>query len=407
MFLKSLRSNPRGWLVVAVVFATLSVTFSARMSLPLLIPGWAAEFGWSLTFLSGGASLILIVMGATAPFIGNLIDRFGPRYLIAGGMLISGVAIGITSQMTQPWMFLAIYCVGGAIGYGVVSIPNATAIISRKFHQNRGFATSIGMAGVGGGQLVFLPLIAWAITSYGWRSTLASYGVLLAVTGLLALAFLDNERPAGAKSQTTPSEPMRSKLRRMFRNPVFLLLSGAYFICGFTTTGVLKIHLIPYASQQGFSLTESTAAFAVLAGFDMVGMVLAGWLSDRMNRPMLLGGVYFLRALSFILLFYITGNIEILILFALIFGTLDFATVPLTAGLVASHLGVNTMGLTMGVMFTGHSLGGAIGAFLGGWFFDMFDSYDLVWIMAMALALVAAVLAWSVPEKREAVPAAA
>lgn len=407
MFLTSFRSNPRGWLVVGVLFAALSVSFSARMSLPLLIPGWEAEFGWSRTFLSGGASLILIVMGATAPFIGNLIDRFGPRYLIAGGLVMSGLSISITSMMTQPWMFLVIYCIGAAIGYGVVSIPNATAIISRKFHHNRGFATSIGMAGVGGGQLVFLPLIAWAITSLGWRPTLFMFGILLAVTGLLAAAFLDNERPGGAKSQTTPSEPMLSKLRRMFRSPVFLLLSGAYFICGFTTTGVLKIHLIPYASLQGFSLTESTAAFGVLAGFDMVGMVLAGYLSDRISRPMLLGSIYFLRALAFVLLFFITDNIEILILFAVIFGTLDFATVPPTAGLVASHLGVNTMGLTMGVMFTGHSLGGAIGAFLGGWFFDMFNSYDLVWIMALSLALLAAVLAWSVPEKRADAPTAA
>ena len=133
----------------------------------------------------------------------------------------------------------------------------------------------------------------------------------------------------------------------------------------------------------------------------MVGMLISGYLTDRMSRPLLLGSIYFLRAITFIMLFFLTDNVVMLFAFAVIFGTLDFATVPPTAGLVASHIGVNTMGLTMGIMFLGHSLGGALGSVTGGWMFDTFARYDWVWIMALALALLAAVLSWSVPEKRD------
>ena len=139
----------------------------------------------------------------------------------------------------------------------------------------------------------------------------------------------------------------------------------------------------------------------------MVGMVISGYLTDKISRPILLGSVYFLRALTFIMLFFITDNYALLFIFAILFGTLDFATVPPTAGLIASHLGVSTMGFNMGILFLGHSIGGALGAVAGGALFDLFQTYDWTWIAGLTLALIAAVLAWSVPEKRDETPSGA
>ena len=221
--------------------------------------------------------------------------------------------------------------------------------------------------------------------------------------GLLSFFLLPNEGKSGEEKKKSEdnSKSFLEKFNLLIRHPVFWLLGGAYFICGFTTAGVVKVHLIPYAASCGFSITTGAAATGVLAGFDMFGMVLSGFLTDRLSRPGLLGTIYFMRALSFIMLFFITDNYAILFLFAIIFGTLDFATVPPTAGLIASHLGVSTMGFNMGILFLGHSLGGALGALVGGTMFDVFQTYDWTWIMALALALLAAVLAWSVPEKRD------
>jgi len=410
MIMTILRSNPRGWFIVFVLFSAISFSFSARMSLPVLIPGWEVEFGWSRTLMTFGAAVIMIIMGSVAPFAGHLLDKFGPRYLVAGGMVLSGSAVAFTALMgtdalplTATWVFFAIYCTTSAAGYGMISLPVVTATIARNFDENRGLATSIGTSGVGGGQLIFIPLIAWAVTTIGWRLTLAGFGLVIVVIGIASFFLLDNDMP-DAKPETgglKTSATIGTKLAFICTSPVFWLLGGAYVICGFTTAGVVKVHLIPYAKACGFNLTTGAAATGILAGFDMVGMLISGYLTDRMSRPLLLGSIYFLRAITFIMLFFLTDNVVMLFAFAVIFGTLDFATVPPTAGLVASHIGVNTMGLTMGIMFLGHSLGGALGSVTGGWMFDTFARYDWVWIMALALALLAAVLSWSVPEKRD------
>jgi MFS family permease len=182
------------------------------------------------------------------------------------------------------------------------------------------------------------------------------------------------------------------KIRAITARRTFWLLAFGYVICGFTTTGVIKIHLLPYAAACGYPPLESATAYGVLSAFNLVGMVLAGYLADRVNRPLLLGCIYMLRALTFILLMFIARDLSLLFIFAVAFGLLDFATVPVIASLVASHIGLRVIGLTMGLLTAGHALGGAAGAFLGGWLFDLFNRYDWVWIASLALALVAAVL---------------
>lgn len=403
MFLNTLRANPHGWFIVGILFLALSFSISARMALPVLIPGWEEEFDWSRSFLSGGAALVMIIMGGVAPFAGNLLDKFGPRFLVAGGMILTGISVAYTALMADRWEFIAIFCIAAAIGYGMICLPVATATIARHFDKDRGLAISIGNSGVGGGQLVFIPLLGLAVTEIGWRPTLGAFGIVIVILGIASLFVLDNRLPRSESDADRDRVALSiwGKLAFLIRSPVFWLLGGAYVICGFTTAGVVKVHLIPYARACGFDLTTGANALGLLAGFDMVGMIIAGFLTDRFHRPALLGCVYFLRALTFVMMFFFTGNVALVFIFAILFGTLDFATVPPTAGLVASHLGINTMGLTMGIMFAGHSLGGALGAYAGGVIFDAMARYDWVWIIALVLALLAAVLAWLVPEKRD------
>jgi MFS family permease len=400
----SRNSDFNAWLLVAVMFMALGVTFTGRASLPILMTSWESDFGWTRTFMSAGGSIILIVMAISAPVVGNLLDRYGPRFIVGPGLIVSGLSIGFMGLLDGKLAFLLLFCTTAAIGYGVVSIPIAAATIARKFDKNRGFASSLGMAGVGGGQAIFLPMIAWLISVYGWRVALIIFGFGLIATGCFSIICLDNE----IKASETPGEAgnrskhFSGKLRFILTNKIFWLLGLAYIICGFTTAGIVKVHFVPFVNLIcGFSLNESALAYGVLALFDAVGMVLAGYLSDRVNRPMLLGMIYFFRALTFLILFFIPTEFWILILFAVAFGTLDFATVPLNAGLVADHLGLSTMGLTMGLMFAGHSIGGALGSFFGGAAYDFAASYDGVWLAGLGLAFVAAVLAWFVPESRK------
>jgi len=181
---------------------------------------------------------------------------------------------------------------------------------------------------------------------------------------------------------------------------VFHLLFWSYTICGFTTSGIVETHLLPYAAACGFPPLESAFAYGLLSAINLGGMVLAGWLADRMSRPLLLGMIYILRGLSFIVLIWAARDISLLFLFAVLFGMFDYSTVPVTASLVASHMGLRVMGLTMGLLSAGHALGAAAGVYVAGVLFDLFAQYFWVWVAAIALALFAGVLSFSIREDR-------
>ncbi|MHA1107829.1 MAG: MFS transporter [Alphaproteobacteria bacterium] len=387
------RSNPHGWVIVGVSFATLSLVFSARSSLGLMMPTWEQEFGWTRSFVSGGGAAMLVVMAAIAPIAGNLLDRIGPRLLYGAGLTLVGVAIIATGAMGEKWHFIAWFSAVGGIGFGIVGVPLVATTVALYFESNRGLATSIATAGVGAGQLMVLPVLAAFITALGWRPSFFGYGALLlvfaAATLIMVRGGVPDQRRGGGLTRTIG---LGEKIRLITSNRTYWLLAFGYVICGFTTTGVVKVHLLPYAAACGYPPLASTTAYGVLAAFNIVGMLLAGYLADRMSRPLLLGGIYILRALTFILLMYIARDLSLLFIFAVAFGMLDFATIPVIASLVASHIGLRVMGLTMGILAAGHALGGAAGAFLGGWLFDLFNRYDWVWVASFALALVAGAL---------------
>ena len=194
---------------------------------------------------------------------------------------------------------------------------------------------------------------------------------------------------------------MSERLWFLLRSPTFHLLFWSYFICGITTSGVIEAHLIPYSVFCGFPVATSSDAFGLLMAFNLGGMVLAGWLSDRMNRPLLLGAIYILRGFSFIILMFIAGDPVLLVTFAVMFGVFDYSTVPVTASLAASHLGLKIMGLTMGMLTAGHALGAAVGAQMGGVLFDLLNTYQWTWIVALITALLAGVLCFVIRENRD------
>ena len=132
----------------------------------------------------------------------------------------------------------------------------------------------------------------------------------------------------------------------------------------------------------------------------MMGMTLSGYLTDRINRPLLLGAIYIGRGLCFLLLMRIAGDVQMLFLFAVAFGVFDYSTVPPTASLVASHLGRHIMGLAMGILSAGHALGGAAGAMMAGILYDLYAQYDVVWLASIGVAVSAGLMAFTIRENR-------
>ena len=399
MISKIIRANPYGWVVVAMMFLILGLVVTARSSLGLMIPHWETEFSWDRTFLSTGGAIMLVVMAVLAPLAGLLIDRLGSRIVYMVALVVIALAMTATAAMTETWQFLWIFCVAAGIGFSAISAPMVATSIAIYFEEHRGIATGIATSGATGGVMLLMPALAIGVETIGWR---ASYVVMgLACAGFAVLTRLMIKGEGGRRhGMERKSSRLVLELGAIMSGRTFWMLFAGFVICGFTTVGAIRVHLLPYAASCGFPPVESATAFGVLAVFSMMGMIGCGWLTDRCHRPMLLAGIYFMRAFTFILLMYVGRDISLLFIFAVIFGIFDFSTFPVVASIVASHLGLRTMGLTMGLLFAGHSLGGAAGSFLGGWLFDQFQLYDWMWIASFAVSLLAALFSILIQENR-------
>ena len=395
----------RGWIVVAICFGVMAFTFGARSSVSMLLPIWQEELDWSGSQAARGASIVLIMMALLSPVAGNLMDRYNARLVIVIGLTALASGIGATSFVTDPVSYYLLFGVVGGVGWAFVSIPMITAAVSGYFERMRGLAIGIAVSGASGGQLPILSGLGILIAAIGWR---ASYQFLALVVAALAILVLFWFKPPRGESRSSqPSEvddldTLSERIKFLMVNRTFLLLLGAFTLCGFTTAGVIDVYFIPYAISCGFTLVEGSTAYGFHGLGNLAGVVLFSWMADHVHRPRLLASMFFLRAITFVLLLFIEADIGLMFMFAVIFGTLNFATFPVIANIVATHLGVRILGLTLGLLFGGHSLGAAVGVSIGGWMFDQTAKYSWIWLLSIVLAALAGVFAILVKETRPA-----
>ncbi|WP_312808487.1 MFS transporter [Agrobacterium cavarae] len=376
------------WAVVAFSFLALALAFSARATLGLVMPIWSQELGWSRSFVSGSAAAALLVMAAVAPFAGRLVDRHGVRSTLTLGLALVGTGCLIVSATSNAAVFVLAFSGFSALGFGIVATHVVSTVIARQFDTNRGLATGIATSGSTGGQFLIVPLVAAVLTAFSWRWSFLAIGLAcLVLIPLLWRTLATKDGPKENVSSSMPSVSLKDDLSAILRKPAFHILFWSFFLCGYTTAGVIETHFLPYASFCGFGPVPSAAAYGVLSAVNLLGMIGAGWLTDRMNRVVLLGSIYILRGLTFLILMNVGASYEMLVVFAMLFGAVDYATVPVTASLVASHIGLRVMGLAMGLISAGHSLGAAAGAYSGGYIFDLTMRYEWVWLISIGLAV--------------------
>jgi predicted MFS family arabinose efflux permease len=272
------------------------------------------------------------------------------------------------------------------------------------FPERRGLATGIATSGSSAGQFIFIPIVAAILAAASWRSAFWLNAALAAA--ILVVLWFVLEKKKKAPKTAVGGASLMDDVRYLFSKPVFYLLFFSFFICGITSLGIVETHFMPYATLCGFPPLPTATAYGLLSAFNLVGMIVAGWLADRVNRIALLASIYFIRGLTFFLLVGSGASYEVLIAFAILFGLVDYATVPVTVSLAASHLGTRVLGLAMGFITCGHQLGSALGAFTGGVLFDRTTNYSAMWLMGVFTALVASALALMIFRTR-AVPVAA
>lgn len=397
------------WAVVGLCFLALALAFSARAALGLVMPAWSAELGWTRSFISGAGAVALIAMAAIAPFAGRLVDRYGPSAVLAMGLCALAAGCDLIAVTSSPLLFVVAFSGLSAAGFGMVATHVVSTGVARLFEAHRGLAIGIATSGATAGQFVIVPSIAWMMTAISWRwsyAALALASLLLIPLLLISLRLgaVRRGNDAASPRAVNPDQANRTLagyLGYLVRRPVFHALFWSFLLCGYTTTGIIETHLIPFAAFCGFPPLPSATAYGVLSAVNLIGMITAGWLADRVNRPVLLGAIYLVRGAAFIVLLNVGASYDTLLAFAVMFGVVDYATVPVTASLVASHLGIERMGLAMGLIAAGHALGGALGAFVGGFIFDSTATYAIVWWSGVWLAIAAGLIVLPLGDRRE------
>ena len=298
------------WLLVGFGFLALAISFSARATLGLVMPLLMRDFGWSRSFISGAAAATLLVMALTAPFAGHAADRYGVRATLTFGLLLVGIGCLLVASTNSPVVFLLGFSGIAAIGFGFVATHVVSTAVARLFDAQRGLATGIATSGATGGQFLIVPLVAVLLATFSWRWSFLAIGIAcLALAPLLWWTLSARDAPA-APARRAESHTLSTDLRFVLRQPAFHILFWSFLICGYTTAGVIETHLIPYAAYCGFGPVPSAAAYGILSAVNLAGMVGAGWLTDRMNRVALLGSIYVLRALTFLVLMRVGADYE-------------------------------------------------------------------------------------------------
>lgn len=417
----------RAWIVAAVTLGALVAAAAFRSSTGVLIQPIEEEFGWSRATTAGAVSLNLLLYGLIAPFAAALMERWGVRQVVALALVVIGAASALTTVMTASWQLWLLWglCIG--IGTGAMALVFGAIVANRWFHTHRGLVTGIFSAANATGQLVFLPLIARTSETAGWRAAALIVSVLAAIGAVLVVAFLrDHPHEVGLQpygiaegyaldaAPVDPSgdsriNPARLALSSLFSASgrwTFWALALSFFVCGWTTNGLVQTHFIPAAHDHGMPATTAAGLLALVGVFDVVGTILSGWLTDRVDARILLAVYYGLRGVS--LLFVqqmLAPHVEPSMFVFIVFYGLDWvATVPPTVALCRQWFGLRASGIVFGWVFASHMVGAAAGASFAGWVRAVQGSYALAWPVAAALCFASVVIVLTI--RKHATPEA-
>lgn len=416
-----------GWVVAAITFLTM-LTMSAALGLPgAMLQPLGKEFGWSTEQISSALALRFALFGLMGPFAAVLMERWGLRAVICTGLALVGLGMALVTTASQLWQLFVLWSLMLGLGTGLTALVLGAVVANRWFVARRGLVVGMLTASAATGQLAFLPLAAWMIEHWGWRSAVVPVVVGTVLIALLAFALVRDRpsdvgllpfgekppvpgpapaAPAAAPAAMNFATPFRV-LREVSTNRTFLILAGTFFICGLSTNGLVQTHFISLCGDFGLAAVPAASVLAMMGAFDFVGTILSGWFSDRYDNRKLLFWYYGLRGLSLFWLPHSEFTIYGLSLFAMFYGLDWIATVPPTVKLAGAEFGPAKVGMVFGWVFAAHQLGAAAAAYGAGLVRTLLLTYTPALYAAGAACLIAALVVLAIRRPAKAAGAIA
>lgn len=386
---------------------------SAALGLPgAFLRPLSREFGWSTGEISSALAIRFALFGLLGPFAAILMERYGLRRIACMALVLIAAGLLLATRMNALWQLFILWGLVLGIGSGLTALVLGATVANSWFERRRGLVLGILTASSATGQLIFLPLAATLIQHYGWRVAVAPIVAGCLTISALAFCFLRDRpqqlglAPYGADPRqstavTAPwrpdfAEPLRA-LAKASRNSTFWVLSGTFFVCGLSTSGLIQTHFISLCGDYGLAAVPAASVLAMIGAFDFVGTIGSGWLSDRYDNRMLLFWYYGLRGLSLIWLPHSDFSLYGLSLFAMFYGLDWVATVPPTVKLASAAFDKQRGAMIFGWIFACHQLGSAAAAYGAGLSRTILLTYSPAVYAAGAACLIAALAIFLVP----------
>ena len=403
-----------GWVIIAVAFVTVALGVTARTAFSLMFPPIVDEFGWERGLAAGAFSFGFLVSALVSPVLGRLMDRYGPRLVIEGGVLICTAGLLSATLIATPWQLYA--TLGLLVGIGANSMTYSvhSQFLPNWFVRRRALAIGIAFSGVGVGSMLILPWLQSVILHDGWRSACWMLGIVTVVV-LLPINLLVAKRPQdlgllpdgeqhepGGNAAKRPSNIVDAKwaatdwtLARAARTRRFWWLMLSYF-CGGYIWYAVQVHQTKYLVEIGFPPMEAAWSLGVVALAGIPGQIVLGALSDRMGREIVwsMSCAGFAICYAALLLLAGTPSQPLLYVMVLSQGLLGYAVTAMMGPIVAEIFEGKQFGTIFSIVMTSLIGGGAVGPFVTGLLHDWTGTYTIAFTIGAVLSVVCAVAVW-------------
>lgn len=376
--------------VLACGAAIVTLSMGIRHGFGLwLLPITQAQ-GWTRETFSFALAIQNLSWGIFGIFAGMVADRFGAFRVLIGGSILYGLGLAGMALATSPFVFTL--TAGVLLGAAQAGTTYAViyGVIGRQIDPaKRSWAMGVAAAAGSFGQFLMVPVEGFLITGFGWQQALLALAVFVLLISPLALGLREPGFAGGAAPARDQS--IAQALREAFKYPSFQLLMAGYFVCGFQVV-FIGVHMPSYLKDKGLSPQVASYALALIGLFNVFGTYIAGSLGQKLAKRKILATIYLGRAVAIAVFLWAPLTPLSVYIFAGVMGLLWLSTVPPTNATVAQIFGVAHLSMLGGFVFFSHQIGSFMGVWLGGYLYDRTGSYDVVWYIAIALGVFAALV---------------
>ena len=376
------------------------ISMGLRQTFGLFFEAFENGLGVTRTEFGLAIGIQMLFWGIFAPIFGFLADKFGGSKAVLIGFIIFGLGIFTLYAGPNTGIYFQIslgVLVGTALGATAIGVP--VSEVGKHFpNETRTLATGYVTAAASVGYFLSPLFTQYSLGGVGWEQTL-KYFMYFIIFGLIASFFLLPSKTIINSSQADRDQTFISAIKEAFAHKGYVLLVLGFFVCGFQIT-LVGTHVPGYMQDRGMAGWSATIILALIGFFNIFGTLGMGFLGTKYKKKNLLCILYALRAVSICVFIFSPPSLLNSIIFGITFGLLWLSTVPPTNGIVAQIFGTKYLSTLFGIVFLCHQFGAFAGAFLGGYFYDLYGSYDYAWYMAIALSIFATIVHYPINEDR-------